>query len=327
MELGTRGVIVGWVLASWVSHGLAQECPCPGEDTVVIGHRGTGGDVDGNPFPENTLASFQEAVREGATMVELDVQLSQDGVLVVMHDDTVDRTTDGSGCVAELDAAALGMLRAGGEPVPTLEEVFAAVDVDLNVEIKVADEGGRCPGTDRTALAAELARVLGAHAGERAIVVSSFDLAQLQAVREADPEVRLALLFIARGDFATAAAEGMDAHPFVLSAQRAEVEAHRAAGLAVRPYTVNDAATMERLLRLDVDGIVTDEPALLVETKARVCEAHVCAMDAGPDAGAGADGGSSDTGGGSGGCAAAGGAGSGALVVWLVLLCIRRTSG
>ncbi len=225
-----------------VAGSVAADTPCPGVDTVVIGHRGTGTDTDDNPFPENTIASFMQAVTEGATMIELDVQLSQDGALVVMHDDTVNRTTDGTGCVAELDLAELQALNAGTETIPTLEEVFAAVEVDVNVEIKVADEGGPCPATDRRAVASALTMVLGS-AGDRTIVVSSFDFNQLLAVRAADPDVRLASLFVARDGFAPALAEGMDAHPLVLAVRAIEVDAHHAAGLAVRPFTVNDEVT------------------------------------------------------------------------------------
>ncbi len=308
------------VVAVALTSAAAADTPCPGVNTVVVGHRGTGTDTDDNPFPENTIASFTQAVTEGATMIELDVQLSRDGVLVVMHDDTVNRTTDGTGCVAELDLVELQALNAGTETIPTLEEVFAAVDVDVNVEIKVADEGGPCPATDRRALAEELTMVLGTSAGDRTIVVSSFDFNQLLAVRSADPDVRLASLFVARDGFAPALAERMDAHPLVLAVRAIEVDAHHAAGLAVRPFTVNDEVTLERMLRLDVDGIVTDEPALLAATKTRICEAHVCPEDAGtPDAG---DAGAGDAGvaADGGGCAAGGAGGGGA--VWFVVACV-----
>ncbi len=296
-----------------LAHG---QCVCPGEDTEVIGHRGTGSDRSDNPFPENTLASFAQAGLEGATMVELDVQLSQDGVLVVMHDDTVDRTTDGTGCVAEQTAAAFGALSAGGEPVPTLEEVFEGTELALNIEIKVSDEDG-CPPTDQPALAAELARVLALYP-DRRVVVSSFDLDQLLAVRETDASIRLAFLFTNPDGFALAREQSMDAHPLVLAATATEVDAHHAAGLAVRPYTVNDQPSMRRMLTLGVDGIVTDAPDVLVETKADFCTSWTCEE---PDAGTGGDGSSSG-----GGCAAGGRGGLGGFGL-LALALLRRFRG
>ena len=288
------------------------QCECPGSGTEVIGHRGTGADRSDNPFPENTLASFVQAGLEGATMVELDVQLSADGVLVVMHDDTVDRTTGGSGCVRELDLVALRALSAGGEPVPTLEEVFAGTELALNVEIKVSDEDG-CPATDRPVLAAELARVLTRNP-DRRVVVSSFDLEQLLAVRAEDPSIRLAYLFQSPDGFAVARERAMDAHPLVLAVSEAEVQAHQAAGLAVRPYTVNDRPNMRQLLGFGVDGIVTDAPELMVEEKADFC-ATFCAE---PDAGTG--------GGSGGGCAAGGRSALGGLGL-LALALVRRLRG
>lgn len=294
------------------------QCTCPGEDTEVIGHRGTGGDRDDNPFPENTIASFLQAAAEGATMVELDVQLDQDGRLVAMHDDTVDRTTDGSGCVASLSQSAIEALSARGEPVPTLIEVFEAVDLALNIEIKVSDEDG-CPATDKPMLAMELARVIALYPGRR-VVVSSFDLDQLLAVRAVDDSIRLAFLFTNPDGFATARAEGMDAHPLVIAATAAEVAAHHEAGLAVRPYTVNDRSNMRRMLGFGVDGIVTDTPDLLVTVKADFCATY-CDE---PDAGVGADAGSDAESDGSGGCTAGGSPKGLAGFALLGLAAIRR---
>ena len=299
-----------------VRHAKAQ-CTCPGEVTEVIGHRGTGGDRDDNPFPENTIASFLQAAAEGATMVELDVQLNADGALVVMHDDTVDRTTDGTGCVADLDTAGIEALSAGGESVPSLIDVFEAVDLALNIEIKVSDEDG-CAATDKPALATELARVIALYPSRR-VVVSSFDLDQLLAVREVDDSIRLAFLFTNSDSFAVARAEGMDAHPLVLAATAAEIQAHHEAGLAVRPYTINDRSNMRRMLGFGVDGIVTDTPDELVMVKADFCDTWTCE---GPDAGV-LDGGSGGSG--DGGCAAGGSpkSGLGGLVL-LGLAGIRR---
>src|SRR5271156_4282030 len=108
-----------------------------------IAHRGASG-----TFPENTLAAFRAAIDAGADMCELDVHLTRDGVVVVIHDEEVDRTTDGKGRVAEMTLAEIKRLDAGarydrrftGETIPTLEEVFDLVEgrCSLNIELKGA---------------------------------------------------------------------------------------------------------------------------------------------------------------------------------------------
>ncbi|WP_156250735.1 glycerophosphodiester phosphodiesterase [Pseudactinotalea terrae] len=97
----------------------------------ISGHRGSL-DTD----PENTIRSFRAAVAAGAALVELDLHRSADGELVVMHDATVDRTTDGTGRVNDLDLAAIKTLRAGGEEVPTFPEVLEAIEAPIQVEVK-----------------------------------------------------------------------------------------------------------------------------------------------------------------------------------------------
>lgn len=225
----------------------------------VIGHRGSGANAE-SELPENTIASVLRAVTEGATMVEIDVQLSADGLAYVMHDDTVDRTTDGTGCVRSLSAAQLDALRADGEPVPTLAALLDATTVALNVELK-SNEDARCPATDRTALASAVVDALDA----REVIVSSFDLELLLRVR-AISDVPLAFLSSRRAGFEVAIERGFAAvHPRFDRVTAQDVERAHAAGLRVHPWTVNDVATMRRLIAMGVDGIVTDHPARLVE--------------------------------------------------------------
>lgn len=228
----------------------------------VIGHRGSGANAESD-LPENTIASVLRAVAEGACMVEIDVQLSADGVVYVMHDDTVDRTTDGIGCVRRLSAAELDSLRADGEPVPTLAALLEATSMALNVELK-SNEDARCPATDRVALAAAVVAVLDA----RELIVSSFDLELLLRVR-AISGVPLAFLSSKREGFDVAIEQGFAAvHPRFDRVTAEDVERAHLAGLRVNPWTVNDVATMRRLIAMGVDGIVTDHPARLVEVLA-----------------------------------------------------------
>lgn len=299
---------------------------CPARDVRVIGHRGTGTNGVSPGPPENTIASFLQGATEGATMVELDVQLDLDGVLYVMHDDTVDRTTDGTGCVASLTSAEMDALDADGESVPTLEAVLAAVDTDLNIEIKVTDDPS-CPETDRLNLATELARVLAADPTPREILVSSFDLDQLLAVRGVDDTIRLAFLALDRSGFDTAITEELAAvHPIALGIRADDVERAHAAGVLVNPWTVNDEVDYRRVIATGVDGIITDEPDLMATTIEAIC-VEAC-LDAGPGDAGGLDGGVSDagtdagSGGGGGGCTTSGG--SEASWVLLVIVALRR---
>ncbi|MBW2461148.1 MAG: hypothetical protein JRH11_05845 [Deltaproteobacteria bacterium] len=331
-RLTRSGLVVLVTCAIAGVSGLARaQCECPAMSIEAVGHRGTGIDSDDNAFPENTIPSFVEAVREGATMVELDVQHSADGALIVIHDDTVNRTTDGAGCVGDLTLAELQALDAKGGQLPTLLEVFSAVDVAINVEIKV-DEGDGCPATDRVRLGADVAAAVAADGGGREILVSSFDLDQLLAVRAADDAVKLALLTFGGEGFDTAIDQDFAAvNPLAGGTRPGDVERAQAAGLEVNPWTVNDVLTMHRLAGMGVDRIITDEPDRVPEAMRSYCEALVCG-DAGPggaDSGgatdAGPDAGSEEVSGG-GGCSVARGRrpSSGLLFLAPVLFLWRR---
>jgi len=292
----------------WVGTAASADaqCECEAERITSVGHRGTGVDEDANPFSENTVPSFEQAVVEGAAMVELDVQHTADGALIVIHDDTVDRTTDGTGCVADLTLAELQALDADGSTLPTLEEVFAAVEVGINVEIKV-NESDTCPATDRPRLAADVVGVIAGDPTGREVIVSSFDLDQLLAIRAVDPTVKLAYLTLSTDELDVAIEQGFFAvHPLALSILPADVARARGAGLEVNPWTVNDLPTMRRLASMGVDRIITDAPELVPEAIVAYCESLVCddagvdaAADGGPDGGE--DGGSGETA--DGGCA------------------------
>ncbi len=227
--------------------------------TLNIAHRGASAN-----FPENTLAAFIAAVEAGARMVELDVQRSRDGALVVIHDDTVDRTTDGLGRVDEMTLAELKSLDAGvrfgerfrGERIPTLEEVFRATAsrCGLNVEIKsVGVEEGVCA----------LFRSYQAHA---ASIVSSFEWDTLERVRQIDRDIRIALLAEKHRGTLLDAAAAMGAYAVNPRADMVDAEfcaaAHRR-GLNVYTWTVDVPELMRFLIEAGVDGIMTNRPELL----------------------------------------------------------------
>lgn len=234
--------------------------------TAILAHRG-----NRVAAPENTLAAFRAVAATGADGVELDVQLSADGAPVVIHDETLDRTTDGAGAVRDHTLAALRALDAGrwfgeafaGERIPTLAEVldlFRDGALILNVELKTSIEP--YPGLVPAVLA-ELR-----HAGmEARVVLSSFNHYTLLEAARLAPEIPRAALFsdvvIAPWDYARR--HGFSAvHPERHGCDAALIRSCHEAGLAVRTYTVNDPAEAARLLALGVDGIFTDDPAALV---------------------------------------------------------------
>jgi glycerophosphoryl diester phosphodiesterase len=219
-----------------------------------IGHRGAAGHE-----PENTLRGFQRAVQLGADMVELDVHLCATGELVVIHDDTVDRTTDGSGRVGDMTLTELRALDAGGgERVPTLDEVFAAMQDRAAVDVELKGLGTAEP-------VYELVDGLLRHRrwSLSNILVTSFDWGMLEEMRSLSDRVRLGPLNHREPFKALRFASEIRAHsvnPFHESLDAGYVrEAHRL-GLAVYPWTVNEAADIDRVKGLGVDGVISDYP-------------------------------------------------------------------
>ena len=234
---------------------------------VVIAHRGASG-----TSPENTLAAFRRAVGLGAHMIELDVQLTRDHEVVVMHDWTLDRTTDGTGLVGAVTFAHLRSLDAGawfdqrfrGERVPSLAEVLAGVALPVNVELKpVGDDG---------LVERALAVVDAADAGAR-VVFSSFDMSSLVRLRRRAPGARIAVLWEdAPIDEAVRLAEGVGARTLHVrkdAITEAVVVAARVAGLGVLGWTVNDPRDYDRLDAADVDGVFTDFPERFLQPPGR----------------------------------------------------------
>jgi glycerophosphoryl diester phosphodiesterase len=231
---------------------------------LVIAHRGASGTC-----PENTLAAFRRAAVLGADMVELDAQLTRDGEVVVLHDFTLERTTDGNGAVRERMAAELRVLDAGawfapafrGERIPTLGEVLAAVALAVNVELKPAgDDGLEARALAVVERAGALARV----------VFSSFDVAVLRRLRARSVEATVALLWDAGPvSAALSLAEGVAARALHLrkeAATPAALARAAEAGLPIRVWTVNDPAEFRAFVEAGVEGIFTDHPERFLHT-------------------------------------------------------------
>ncbi|HEX9461806.1 MAG TPA: glycerophosphodiester phosphodiesterase [Alphaproteobacteria bacterium] len=233
----------------------------------IIGHRGAKATA-----PENTLAGIRQAKREGAAWVEIDVRLTADGHPVLMHDETLDRTTSGRGPVrvATLDEIKRldGGVRFGpaweGEPVPTLVEalaVFAELDLGFNLEIKP------CPGreTETARIAVDVVRQL--WSADRPVpVISSFSEAALMAARTAAPALPRGYLVKALPAAWKQEVEQLDCATVHVSWRKltpTQVRAVKAAGLPLLVWTVNEVPRARALLSWGVDGVITDCPARL----------------------------------------------------------------
>ncbi len=220
---------------------------------IITGHRGALGTE-----PENTLRSFRRAVADGCDEIELDLRVTADGELVIMHDATVDRTTSGTGAVEELTLAEIRALDAGlGEKVPTWSETVAAIDVRFQAEVKAE------------AAVPLLAQSLKSDPAlaERTLV-TSFHPEILLAVREAFPDVTTGHIFGRTPETAeviarTRAAGATWSLCGIAGLTPAAVADLHTAGLSVTAWPVPDAPTLATALSLAVDGITTDNPHLL----------------------------------------------------------------
>lgn len=219
---------------------------------TVVGHRGAG-----HLAPENTLASFALAERLGVDELELDLRLSADDGVVVVHDSTVDRTTGGSGEVAQMTVAELQGLEVGeGERIPTFFEVLEATSLPLQVEIKDPAVLGRL---------AELLR--GAAAERPRITLTTFDVVVAAQLKEVFPDIPVGLIVPTPTEELLELAVRQD-----LSGVFGRVEhlwpefvtAARARGMRVDAWPVNTSAEVHRAEELGVDGVTTDDPHVLV---------------------------------------------------------------
>jgi len=238
----------------------------PGE-TRILGHRGASAYA-----PMNTLPAFELAADQGADGIELDVHLSKDGTLIVLHDFTVDHTTNGIGLVREMTLAELKTLDAGikfkptfaGTRIPTLDEVFEHVGHRfsiINVEIKSETEN--TDGVEQIT-----ADTIRRHNMAGKVIVSSFNPLALRRFRQIAPEVPIGYLYAPDYTFLP---EIMDAlphearHPHYSQIDAAYMTAARAAGWRVNTWTVNDPLRARELKALGVDAVITDKPDLMVE--------------------------------------------------------------
>ena len=229
-----------------------------------IAHRGASG-----TFPENTLSAFRAAIDAGADMCELDVQLTRDGAVVVIHDDTVDRTTDGKGEVAELTVEEIKRLDAGakfkggaiqGERIPTLDEVFDVTSgkCGLNIELKAGS------------VEHQVAQIMQARDAFSDSIVSSFDWEHLKKIQQLHFNIRVGLLAEEKPVDLMMNAVAMRAHSINPRWDMVTADLCKAAherGLNVYTWTVDADARMRALIECGVDGIMTNYPERLRTVK------------------------------------------------------------
>jgi glycerophosphoryl diester phosphodiesterase len=253
---------------------------------VVIGHRGSAG-----THPENTLASFQAALADGAQILESDVHVTRDGVPVLLHDPGVDRVTEAEGLAADQTWAELGRLDAGyrfqetdgstpwrgrGHRIPSLEEAFARFpEARFNLEIKCHDVAAIGATLDLVARFDRADRTL-LTAGEDPIMR---DLRTALAARDLRPAIGASLGEIVAAVGSALGQGEMPADVMALQipaefagqplATPALVDHAHAHGVEVHVWTVNDLGEIEALLDVGVDGIVTDHPGRMAEWLAR----------------------------------------------------------
>ena len=234
--------------------------------TLIIAHRGASAYA-----PENTIAAFQKAVELKADAIELDAKLSKDGEIVVIHDQTLERTTNGKGLVKDSTIEELTKLEAGsffaeefrGEKIPTLREVLEKFSDKLVINIELTNYKSIFDGlANKTSM---LIKELGV---QDSIIFSSFHPVNLIITRKLLPEVPLALLaipgkagWISRSGLMRWVSPSL-VHPYYKDIDKTYIEKQHSHNRKVNIWTINDPDEMEKFVHAKIDGLITDDPLL-----------------------------------------------------------------
>lgn len=236
---------------------------------LVTAHRGFSGDA-----PENTLAAFKKAMEVGSDMMELDVRFSKDGQIVVMHDDTLDRTANGRGKVSDYTLKELKQFDAGswfapqfsGEHIPTLVEVLELAKGKIRVNIEIKDESlGRYKITDLADRALQEVKKAGME--DQVIYVSFYPVA-LERIQERDSRLWVGLLYHRPWNSLHEVTGGRSFPVLGLRNSyltKGKIDKIHQQGMKVNVYTVNSEEEMEQFIRWGVDGIITNHPDRLIK--------------------------------------------------------------
>lgn len=245
---------------------MLQHFPSP----IILAHRG-----DLAHAPENTLPAFSQAIQKGADGVELDAKLTADGHVIVFHDMTVDRTTNGKGKVAsfpldeirKLDAGAWFDSKFAGTKVPLLEEVFETVGKDKLLNIELTNYS-----TPKDGLTQKVCELIKKHNNQAQIIFSSFFASNLKIAKQVLPEIPRGLLAMpgivglwARS-FGFMFGDYQALHPHISNASKEQTQRAHRIKRRVHVWTANTPEEILRLKDFGVDGIFTDDPAVAVQT-------------------------------------------------------------
>ncbi|MFC4401578.1 glycerophosphodiester phosphodiesterase [Gracilibacillus xinjiangensis] len=245
--------------------------------TKIYGHRGSKGN-----YPENTLVSFQAAIEEGVDGLELDVHMTEDGEVVVIHDETLDRTTDGRGLIKDLTLAEIKQYSAGSkfshltrygkswdnEKVPSLIEVLqllAGTEIELNIELKTYVY--TYPGIEE-----KLLSIINEFGENRKIIYSSFHLPSLIRLKELDNSANIAWLLHNPISNPSDYMQVFDLESLHLAKDLVlhdMFQPYQELSPSVRVWTVNDEQELKRMLDLGVDAIITDYPEKAINLRVK----------------------------------------------------------
>ena len=239
---------------------------------IINAHRG-----DKTHAPENTLAAFKMAAENGADAIEFDVKLTVDGRVIVLHDKTVNRTTNGAGKISQLPFAAVKDLEAGawfsekfrGEHIPTLDEVFETVCKRLYINVELTNYA-----TPGDGLVPKVVNLIKKHGLQNRMLFSSFFTRNLQMTRLLLPEVPRGLLCMRGilgiwGRTFSWSDDYFALHPYLTDVDPRLVYRVQAAGKRVHAWTVNLEEDLQRMIGLGVDAIITDDPVLALRLLGR----------------------------------------------------------
>lgn len=243
-------------------------------DPIIFAHRGASGHA-----PENTLAAFDLAVAQGADAVEFDVKLSKDEHVVVIHDSTLERTTNGCGNVKEHTLAELQALDAGlhfspsfaDQRIPTLGEVLALLGQRIYINIELTNYS-----TPLDSLPEKVAEIVRSHQLQNNVLFSSFNFITLYRIKRLLPEVPVAILALPgmagalTRSFLLRALSPRVIHPHFADATPEYIRRQRKIGRRVHVWTVNQEHAMLNLIQSGVQGIFTDDPLLAKKCLERV---------------------------------------------------------
>ena len=236
---------------------------------LVLAHRGASAHA-----PENTLAAFELALTQGAYGIELDVKLSADGEVIVIHDPSVERTTNGQGKVAQLNLAALRELDAGsffsekfsGEKIPTLAEVFETIGNRVIINVELTNYATR-----RDGLADNVCELVQRFGLQDSVLFSSFLPSNLKRTRSLLPDTPCGLLALGGWKGWWSRSFGFNfndyqaLHPSLRDTTAQQVARVHRLKRRILVWTVNSAEDMRRLFGWGVDGIITDDPKLAMD--------------------------------------------------------------